>query len=117
MTRPIPVLYVANAAKIGGGNRVMMDIVTGLNRDRFAPLVVTPGPGPLAEWSNDHRIDVEVIPDGDWSGRAGLLRRTAALARLGRSRHVGLIHAMAPTCYRAAGFAGRFLRIPRHTSP
>ena len=113
MTRPIPVLYVANAAKIGGGNRVLMDIVTGLNRDRFAPLIVTPGPGPLAEWANDHRVDVEVIPDGDWTGRTGLLRRTAAIARIGRSRHAGLVHAMALTCYRAAGFAGRFLRIPR----
>jgi glycosyltransferase involved in cell wall biosynthesis len=113
MTRPLPILYVANAAKIGGGNRVLMDIVSGLNRERFTPLIVTPGPGPLADWANDHRIDVEVIPDGDWLGRTGLLRRAASFVRLGRARGVGLVHAMAPTCYRAAGLAGRFLRIPR----
>src|SRR6185295_19538626 len=107
MTRPVPILYVANAADNGGGNRVLIDIVSGLNRDRFAPLVVTPAPGPLEECAVDHRIDVEVIPDGDWTDKPRLLYRTAAMVRLGRVFGVGLVHAMAPACYRAAGLAGR----------
>jgi hypothetical protein len=86
MTRPLPILYVANAAKIGGGNRVLMDIVSGLNRERFTPLIVTPGPGPLADWADDHRIDVEVIPDGDWARRTAAPRGVVRAARHGARR-------------------------------
>lgn len=113
MTRPVSILYLADAANIGGGNRVLIDIATGLDRNRFTPLIVTPAPGPLEEWASDHRIDVEVIPDGDWTDKARLLHRTAAIVRLGRVFGVGLVHAMAPTCYRAAGLAGRILPVPR----
>ena len=113
MTKPLPVLYVASSENIGGGNRVLLDIVSGLNRDRFEPLIVTPAPGPLADWANDQGVDVEVIPDGDWKEKARLLRRAAAFVRLGRAFGVGLVHAMSPRCYRAAGLAGRLLPVPR----
>lgn len=113
MTRPRSVLYVANAAKIGGGNRVLMDVVSGLDRSRFMPVIVTPGAGPLATWASERGIDVCIVRDGDWAGRAGLLRRTAALALAARSRRAELIHAMAPMCYRAAGLVGEILRLPR----
>jgi glycosyltransferase involved in cell wall biosynthesis len=113
MTKPLPVLYVASSERIGGGNRVLLDIVSGLNRDRFEPLIVTPASGPLADWANDHDVDIEVIPDGDWRDKARMLRRAAAFVRLGRAFGVGLVHAMSPTCYRAAGLAGRLLPVPR----
>jgi glycosyltransferase involved in cell wall biosynthesis len=113
MTRPLPVLYVANSENIGSDNRVLMDIVSGLNRDRFAPLIVTPAPGALVEWANDQRLDVEVIPNGDWTDKARWLRRAGAFVQLGRAFGVGLVHAMAPTCYRSAGLAGRLMLVPR----
>ena len=113
MTRPLPVLYVARAENLGGDNRVLMDLIGGLNRDRFAPLIVTRAPGALAEWANDQRVDVEVIPDGDWTDKARWLRRAGAFVTLGRAFGVSLVHAMAPTCYRAAGLAGRLLLVPR----
>jgi glycosyltransferase involved in cell wall biosynthesis len=111
--KPAGVLYVANSQKIGGGNRVLMDLVTGLSSERFVPLIVTPGPGPLATWAIEHEINVSTIPDGDWKGRTGLLRRSMALALTARKWDVRLVHATAPTCYRAAGLAGQFLRVPR----
>ena len=92
----VGVLYVANSEKIGGGNRVLMDIASGLNRDRFVPHIVTPGPGPLAAWAVEQGIDVCSIPDGDWSGRGGLVRRAATLAWTARRRRIGVLHAMAP---------------------
>src|SRR5262245_13528136 len=113
MNKPRPILYIANAAAIGGGNRVLMDIVSGVDRERFTPVIVTPGPGPLADWAAEQSVEVEIVPDGDWEGRRKMLRRAASLVRLGRARGIGLVHAMAPTCYRAAGLAGQFLRIPR----
>lgn len=111
--KPVGVLYVANSAKIGGGNRVLMDLVAGLNPERFVPFIVTPGPGALATWAAEHDVDVRSIPDGDWQGRTGLLRRSVALALAARARGVRLVHATAPTCYRAAGLAGQFLGVPR----
>ncbi len=107
------VLYIANSAKIGGGNRVLMDMAAGLDRNRFVPLIAAPGPGPLAAWAADHGIAVTVSPDGDWTGRVGLLRRAAMLAFTARAHRIGLIHAMAPMCYRAAGLVGRMLGVPR----
>jgi glycosyltransferase involved in cell wall biosynthesis len=107
------VLYVANSSKIGGANRVLMDLVTGLNPEHFVPLIVTPGPGPLATWAAEHDIDVCSIPDGDWNGRTGLLRRSLALVLTARTRGVRLVHATAPMCYRAAGLTGRILGVPR----
>jgi glycosyltransferase involved in cell wall biosynthesis len=109
----VGVMYVANSEKIGGGNRVLMDIASGLNRDRFVPHIVTPGPGPLAAWAMDQGIDVRSIPGGDWSGRGGLVRRAAMLAWTARRQRIGVLHAMAPMCYRALGLAGRMLDLPR----
>ena len=111
--KPVGVLYVANSEKIGGGNRVLMDIASGLNRDRFVPHIVTPGPGPLSAWAVEQGIDVCAIPDGDWSGRGGLLRRAAMLTWTANRLGVGVLHAMAPMCYRALGLTGRVLGLPR----
>src|SRR5262245_53812860 len=113
MNRPLPVLYVASSEGIDGSSRILLDIVAGLNRDRFAPLIVAPAEGPLEQWANDHRIDVEVVRGGDWTDKPRLLHRTASFVRLGRAFGVGLVHAMAPSCYRAAGLAGRILPVPR----
>lgn len=103
------VLYVANSAKIGGGNRVLMDLATGVDRTRFAPLIVTPGDGALAAWAAEQRIPCHAVADGDWAGRAGLLRRAAQLSFTLAARGVRVVHAMAPGCYRAAGLFGAWL--------
>jgi glycosyltransferase involved in cell wall biosynthesis len=112
MTRthsPSGVLYVANSAQIGGGNRVLMDLATGLDQDDFVPWIVTPGPGPLASWAADHGIAVSSVPDGDWAGRAGLVRRAMQIAARAVTHRVRIVHAMAPMCYRAAGLVGAML--------
>src|SRR5579864_4495276 len=55
------ILYVANAAKIGGGNRVLMDMMQGLDRERYAPILVAPDGGPLTEWARDSGIPCHVV--------------------------------------------------------
>src|SRR5438128_10856657 len=100
---PTSVLYVANSAKIGGGNRVLMDLIAGLDRQRFRPHLVAPFDGALGDWAARIGVECQVVPDGDWNGRVGLARRTTRLvATLIRTR-ASLIHAMSHTCYRAAG--------------
>jgi glycosyltransferase involved in cell wall biosynthesis len=110
---PATVMYVANAAKIGGGNRVLIELVRFLDPDRFRPVVIAPAEGPLTEWARQERLDYRVLRAGDWESRAGLLRRAAALLPTMIAERVRLVHSMAPMSYRAAGAAGRLLRVPR----
>jgi glycosyltransferase involved in cell wall biosynthesis len=104
---PKRVLYVTNSSKIGGGNRSLIDLLTRLDPARFQPVLALPTPGPMADWARAHDVPYTIVPGNDWSGRAGLLRRGVKLTRIAASARVGVIHAMAPTCYRAAALAGR----------
>lgn len=47
MTAPLPILYVSHVSVLGGAERSLLDLVTGLDRSRFAPLVALPDEGPL----------------------------------------------------------------------
>jgi hypothetical protein len=79
--RVTSVVYVANSGKIGGGNRVMMDMVTGIDRTRFAPVVVVPEVGSLLSWAKHMKIPARVLTAGG-SHREGcdltFLRRVAS---------------------------------------
>ncbi len=110
---PSTVLYVANAAKIGGGNRVLMDLMLNLDRARFRPVLVSPGAGALTDWAVEAGVDHHVCRAGDWQSASGLARRTTALVRLILREHASIVHAAAPTCYRALGVAGLLARVPR----
>ena len=105
MTHPRTVLFVANAAKIGGGNAVFMDLMLNLDPSRYVPVVVAPEPGPLVDWVRARHIPCIVSPSGDWGGAAGLARRSVQLARLIRHFRAAVVHAAAPMAYRALGIA------------
>ncbi len=101
---PATVLLVANSEKIGGGNRILMDIVNGLDRSRFTPLVLAPGEGPLVDWARVARVPLRVIRNHAIS-KGALLKRSLAVAATVLSGRVRIIHAMAPACYRSNGLA------------
>jgi len=109
----VGVLYVAAAAKIGGANRQLMDIVAGLDRSRYVPVVVAPVDGPIVDWARAHGIDRYVIRGDDWMGRIGTYRRAIPLAGILLRHSIRIVHAMAPTCYRAVGLAGSLARAAR----
>jgi glycosyltransferase involved in cell wall biosynthesis len=109
----VRVLYVADSSRIGGGNRVMMDIALGLDRARYSPLIVAPSAGPLTVWARDRRFPLRIIPDGDAAGRVGLLRRALPLAMHAAIERVRIVHATSPNCYRAVGLAGALLAAAR----
>ena len=110
---PRGVLYVANSSKIGGGNRSLIELISRLDRGRFAPVVILPGPGPMVEWARDSGVRHAVVPGDDWSGRIGLMRRGLAMTRIAAEARISVVHSMAPTCYRAAALTGRFVGAPR----
>jgi glycosyltransferase involved in cell wall biosynthesis len=110
---PATVLYVANAAKIGGGNRVLMDLMTHLDTSRYKPVLVSPDEGALTDWARSTGIRYHVSKNGDWQSGAALLRRAAALIQIIRRERAAIVHSAAPTCYRALGLAGRLTGVPR----
>ena len=97
------VVYVANSANFGGANRVLTDLVNGLDRSRFNPSIIAPSDGPLVDWAKARGVPCRVIPAGDHLGRVALLRRAAQLAPAVAGAHI--VHAIDPMSYRAAGLA------------
>lgn len=110
--QPAGVLYVANSAKIGGGNRVLMDLMKGLDRVRFRPALVTPSQGPLVDWALETGLTCHLGQVGGGS-RLDFLGEAWALVRLMRALQARIVHAISPACYRAAGLAGRLTRAAR----
>ena len=102
------IVYAANSAKLGGGNRVLMDIVTRLDRTRFLPIIVAPGVGRLLDWARQSEIPVRVNPSGSANAerRGALTRQAAFFAFLVMRYRARIVHAMEQTCYRPAGLAG-----------
>jgi glycosyltransferase involved in cell wall biosynthesis len=90
---------------MGGGIRVLMDLVQHLDCRRFRSVFVGPGPGPLQDWATHRQVPFEVVATGDWEGTLGLIRRTAQIATLLRRYDASIVHAVGPMGYRALGLA------------
>jgi glycosyltransferase involved in cell wall biosynthesis len=110
---PRNVLYVANSSNIGGANRSLIDLISRLDRSRYQPQLVMAMEGPMSEWARSAAIPFHIVPGDDWSGRRGLASRAARFLALLTARRIDVVHAMAPTCYRAAGLAARVVRAVR----
>jgi glycosyltransferase involved in cell wall biosynthesis len=100
---PGRVLYLHSSSGQYGADRQLQLLACGLDRERYAPLVVLPGPGPLADALRGVGVEVverplAVIRRGLASPRglaqlAGALARdTAALTALIRRRRVSIVH-------------------------
>jgi glycosyltransferase involved in cell wall biosynthesis len=101
------VLYIANAGKIGGGARVLMDLMLNLDPTRYEPVLVAPERGQITDWAIQAGIRHHVSPAGDWLETPALARRSLSLLRIILRERAAIVHAAAPTCYRAAGIAAR----------
>jgi glycosyltransferase involved in cell wall biosynthesis/SAM-dependent methyltransferase len=65
------ILYLSHSADLYGAELCLLTLVTNLNKDRFLPIVVLPGNGPLKQKLEELDICVEIVP----SIRAWLTRR------------------------------------------
>ena len=114
MKLPASVMYVANSNKLGGGNGVLIHIVEGLDRSRFAPYLFAPGRGPLTEWAQSAGLPWGIVKGsvpGD--GLPGLFSKAARIACTALARRTRIIHAMAEGCYRPAAIAGKLVGAAR----
>ena len=98
---------------VGGGELSLMDLLRGLDRDRWAPALVVPEEGGVASGGRDLGLPVHVIPlpmlrrPG-----SGVVRSVRALGRLARATGAALIHANGSRAMAYGGVAGRLAGRP-----
>src|SRR4051812_14741160 len=97
------ILYIHSCSAIGGGNKVLLGLLAGLDRSRFLPVSVIPEPGPMEQ--ELRRLDVpyfilDLRPNP--RTRASLGRTLALLAMRCLRHRVGILHANDPLTYRLA---------------
>ena len=113
-SRPTSILVVSNhGAIVGGGELSLLDLLRGLDRDRWAPVLVVPEEGEVAARGRGLDLPVHVIPLPTLRRPGpGSLRSVRALTSLVRATDAGAIHANGSRAMAYAGVAGRLAARP-----
>jgi glycosyltransferase involved in cell wall biosynthesis len=98
MTRPIRILQLLVSTALGGGPEHVWQVIRGLPRDEFAPMVAAPRDGPLFQRFRDLGVEVVEMPLNRL--RPGAL---ADVIRLIRERGIDVVHSHG----KGAGLYGR----------
>ncbi|MFT8703224.1 MAG: glycosyltransferase family 4 protein [Oenococcus oeni] len=97
------IMYLHAGAEMYGSDKVLLQLVTGLDKKKFDPIVVLPEHGPLEEILITAHIQTEIVPypilrrkyfnpKGMINYAIGYLKAAKVLARLAEKYHVDLIH-------------------------
>ncbi len=113
--KPQTLLYIHNAAKIGGGNKVLLSLMEHLNRERFRPVSILPSRGPMEAELTARGVPFHIVPlQSALAGtRWGAVRCTLAMARVFLRERPALMHANGVLSYRYASFAARATKTRR----
>jgi glycosyltransferase involved in cell wall biosynthesis len=106
MSLPPTILYVSHETECGGAEISLLELLSGLDRSRFRPVLATSAEGPLAARARDARVTVHLI---EMRRRTGWPAAARALARLARKEFAALVHANTLR----AGYVTSFLPQPR----
>jgi glycosyltransferase involved in cell wall biosynthesis len=86
------ILYVSHSAQLYGAEQSLLQLLKGLDRDRFSPVVVLPGAGRLQQRIAELSIPVEIV-----SFIRPWLTRKAGVMRL--VNHIGLVPFLAQSVW------------------
>ncbi|MEE9126499.1 MAG: glycosyltransferase, partial [Planctomycetota bacterium] len=89
------VLYVNHEVELGGAERSLLDLITGLRRDRFEVHLACSKPGPLAEAAGRLGATVHDVPmlfAGKLRKLFGLFRAGLRLRKLIRAHGIDIVH-------------------------
>jgi glycosyltransferase involved in cell wall biosynthesis len=108
------ILLVANSAFVGGGNRVILELSSELQRRGFTPTVVSPEAGALVEACRDRRIDCEVVASiqPTWSAPRSAWQNLKTWRELIRDLDVDVVHANGSFSARSVSHAARLSQRP-----
>ena len=91
------VLYICRGGQIGGSQKQMYYLITGLDRTLYQPLVICREQGPFLELLRHEGIDAHFMPLHPWRKWPGAYRRFADARKLlsfARRRRAKIIHAI-----------------------
>ena len=119
---PHRILFVNHVARLGGAERSLLDLVRRLDRQRFVPVAVIPGPGELADGLLVGDVPCHYLPlrrlrktvnpfqlPGIAANVIGVARDLTALIRAER---ISLVHTNSNTAQLYAGPAARRAGVP-----
>ncbi len=89
------ILYAANRAEIFSGGQIsLLELLSGLNRSCFEPLVLCPGEGEMASRIRDMGIDVRLwdMPAARSAGIAGIRKKIRELRSIIRECGADIVH-------------------------
>ena len=116
------VLFVNSSSRLYGADKSLLELISGLDKTKFLPIVLLPEDGPLAGEASKNGIKVIIAQFAHGERRfltpfqfPIFLRNTAASARLIRSiiirEQIDLVHSNTSACF-ASAIAAKLARIP-----
>ncbi|MBR1821167.1 MAG: glycosyltransferase family 4 protein [Clostridia bacterium] len=119
----INILFLHAGAEMYGADKVMLDLIRNLDKERFSAHVVLPCDGVLVDALKKENISVEVLPypimrrkyftpKGILQYGLGLMKYSRALTRLAKERHIDLVHTNTAATLEGC-FVSRRLRLPQ----
>lgn len=109
------ILYVSHEVELGGAERSLLDLMGGLDRDRFEPHLACSKEGPLAQVARQFGVTVhavEMLFGGKVSKFFGLIRAALHLRRLIRKQGVDLVHTNTLIAGYCGSLAARLAKVP-----
>lgn len=111
----INILYLANTGDIvGGGEISLLDLLHGLNKEKFKPLVVCPFSGDLADEFKKLGIEIKIVKMGSLKipNPVSFIRSVMTLVKILKNREIMLVHANGSRCAIYGSFACKIIGIP-----
>ena len=117
------ILFFEQFSNISGGQKVLLNILSGLYKENYKSYVVLPEKGELSKELERMSIKYYILPIGKYSaGKKSLFDMFNFLFRMFylpfvtiriiKDDHIDILYANAPRTFILAGIAGRWCRIP-----
>lgn len=110
----VNVLYGLNSAAVGGGNRSLLALWSGLRKCEVGVHAIVPGCGEMSRLCREAGVPITVIPPVEPSLRQpwGTLRTSARLLHAARSSKSDLLHSNELRAARRGALIAKILRVP-----
>ncbi len=109
------VLLITHESRIGGGEINLLALASGLDRKKYHPVIVTGGPGPLADMAKKKGLDLEYVSLKRMTrplttGLLNAITNAIKLHRLARKYNAVILHSNTTRASASAAIAGVFGR-------
>ncbi len=119
----INILYLHAGAEMYGADKVMLDLIKGLDKEIYNPYVILPTEGVLVDKLKEAGVDVEVIPypimrrkyfnpKGIFQYFCGLIKYSNIIAKLAKQKGINVVHTNTAATLEGC-FVRHKLRIPQ----